>query len=792
MIQSSVKYFAKSDKRSLYSHCLDVALAYREFSGTRILRRRLASASGVPDVLDVDLDRLALLAGLHDAGKASVNWQSWMQHPTRPGPGHVAPLLAMLTAGDECLEAALGLDHFEAWFAGDLWSLLYATICHHGGPVEADRWAGGTDPMDPSGVAEVARIRAALVDALGVQLDGGRPLAWTDRLAHLHAGILMSADWLASGLPAPDCDTPEAAERLDLARAALHATGWQAWRRLDGAPRKIVDVPRPSQLAIADVPISERLVIIEDRTGSGKTEAAIIRALSVVAAGDAESIYFAVPTRSAAVELHQRVATLVAQVAPDVAGHVVRAVPGMLDTDGGGQPEPGEPQSWAVGCPRRVMAAPVAVGTIDQAMLSVLRARHAWLRRALLTRAVLIIDEVHAGDAYMHAVTCTLVREHLRDGGHVVLLSATLGESLRAELLARSPLSIVEAIAAPWPSIWVGAEPNALPAANVATRFELIDENALVKEIAIAHRSGAAVLVIRSTVSDAVATWSSLKDVLPRSSLLLHHSRWADDDRRLLDRLLTTRLGKGSPRGLGWIVVGTQTVEQSLDIDADLLITDACPADVLLQRRGRLHRHANHRPAGFEAARVLILKPDIDGVLAPGSRLAVPGQRGRVGQGWAFVYSALSVAATLRVLREIDGDVLLPRDARRLVEAATHPDALAQEAGRGAAWAAAWQDQQGAGYAYKQLADAGLLSLDAPYDDRQRPMNAVTRLGDGSVTAEVLGLKSPLSGAPLNALPVPARWLGAIEPGVVGHANGSAVRIGGMLMTYGEAGLMRG
>jgi CRISPR-associated endonuclease/helicase Cas3 len=438
------------------------------------------------------------------------------------------------------------------------------------------------------------------------------------------------------------------------------------------------------------------------------------------------------------------------------------------------------------------MAAPVAVGTVDQAMLSVLRARHAWLRRALLTRAVLVVDEVHAGDAYMHAITSTLVREHLRDGGHVVLLSATLGESLRADLLVRSPLSIGRAVAAPWPSIWAGSVAYALPSTNVSTRFELVDETALLAEITRASDCGASVLVIRSTVSDAVATWSSLRSVLPGDRLLLHHSRWADVDRRVLDHLVTARLGKAAQRGLGWVVVGTQTVEQSLDIDADLLITDACPADVLLQRRGRLHRHANHRPVGYEAARVLIIRPDVEGVLAPGARLTIPGQNGRQGQGWAFVYSVLSVASTLRVLEELGGDVLLPRDARRLVEAATHPEALAHETSRGDAWAAAWQEQRGAAYARMQLADAGLLTFDAPYDDRQRPTDAVTRLGDGTVTVEVRGLVSPLTNVPLDALPIPARWLRGTEPSLVGESVGATLKVGDVAMSYGEAGLMRG
>jgi CRISPR-associated endonuclease/helicase Cas3 len=96
------------------------------------------------------------------------------------------------------------------------------------------------------------------------------------------------------------------------------------------------------------------------------------------------------------------------------------------------------------------------------------------------------------------------------------------------------------------------------------------------------------VLWIRSTVSDAVTDYQSFDASGIKS--LLHHSRYAVQDRTWLDEKLLSIFGLNGNRG-GVIAVTTQTAEQSLDIDADLLITDACPADVLLQRLGRLHRH---------------------------------------------------------------------------------------------------------------------------------------------------------------------------------------------------------
>ena len=125
-----------------------------------------------------------------------------------------------------------------------------------------------------------------------------------------------------------------------------------------------------------------------------------------------------------------------------------------------------------------------------------------------------------------------------------------------------------------------------------------------------AARDGAKVLVIRNTVSNAVETQEALEQAAGRDSDLLfsvngiptlHHSRFAPDDRSLLDSEVEARLGRNRASG-GLIVVGTQTLEQSLDIDADLLTTDLCPVDVLLQRIGRLHRHRRgDRPEGYKA-----------------------------------------------------------------------------------------------------------------------------------------------------------------------------------------------
>jgi CRISPR-associated endonuclease/helicase Cas3 len=264
----------------------------------------------------------------------------------------------------------------------------------------------------------------------------------------------------------------------------------------------------------------------------------------------------------------------------------------MLDTDHATQrwDEPSEP-TWAIGSTRRVMGAPIAVGTIDQAMLSQMKVRHGHLRAWCLARHLLVIDEVHASYPYMSEIVSRLVDEHLALGGYALPMSATLGETMRARLEGRRRLDCASAISRPYPQVSAGVTAVPVPVPDMSRRHvDIIIENQTISSEHVFATVGRnqPVLWIRSTVADAIADYRAFASAgIPT---LLHHSRYADDDRQHLDRQVLAVLGPGAQRA-GIVVVSTQTCEQSLDIDADLLVTDAVPADVLLQRLGRLHRH---------------------------------------------------------------------------------------------------------------------------------------------------------------------------------------------------------
>ena len=507
----------------------------------------------------------------------------------------------------------------------------------------------------------------------------------------------------------------------------------------------------------------------------------------LAAAGLVDGMYFAVPTRSAATELHARIAQTMSRVHPSLVGRVVRAVPGLLDTD---HPtnvwdEPSMP-TWALGSTRRVMGAPIAVGTIDQAMLSQLRTRHSWLRAWCLARQLLVIDEVHASDPYMSEIVSRLVDEHLALGGYTLLMSATLGESLRSKIEHRVRLDISAATKRPYPQISSsGNEIRVEVTGTRTTNLKLKKQADAMTRVLAAVTHGEAVLWVRSTVADALDDYRAFKKA--GASTMLHHSRFADLDRQYLDQQVLRLLGPNGQRA-GIIIVGTQTLEQSLDIDADLLVTDAVPADVLLQRLGRLHRHRS----GTTPTAI---------VLEPGdwnARVTLDGRAmGAPGQGWAWVYNPLAVRETIAWIGD-RGAVSVPVDVRAMVERATHADRLEARARVfGERWVALWQRLYGRAIADTQQAVSGLIDRGAGYDRALVNERIPTRLGDGTVDVEVEGtLLSPFTGAAIDALPIRANWLRNVEPGstaTVGvDANGRThLDVAGLRLTYSIEGLHR-
>jgi CRISPR-associated endonuclease/helicase Cas3 len=710
-----------------------------------------------------------MLAGLHDLGKALKGFQDKLEGTTLTGRGHVAEALAVLATKPDTRNA-VRLPLLLEWFER-VSDALYVSICHHGEPVADDRIRTHVSVVDQllartryghDPITEIGKLSQFLLEQFPNASEPSPKLEFTPRAQHLFAGVLMAADWMASGFAFATGEPDQ------LAADVLRRTGWSAWHSGDPAPALLEGrAPRPAQIGTLELTIDERFAIIEAPTGTGKTEAALIWTSRLVEAGQVDGLYFAVPTRSAATELHARIGRLMSTHHPALKDKIVRALPGLLDTYNSVPDYP--PETWAVAAPKRTFAAPIAVGTIDQALLSIIRARHAWMRAAFLSRHLLVVDEVHASDPYIASLTRGLIERHLSVGGRALAMSATLGETALAILMDRERRPFDEAVASPYPAIRRSTEDQALPQASsrsIDVVVEPFEQAALRARNAAANEQS--VLWIRSTVSDAIADFQSFGASGIKS--LLHHSRYAVEDRTWLDQQLLSIFGLGGNRG-GVIAVTTQTAEQSLDIDADLLITDACPADVLLQRLGRLHRH---RVATRPTA-VVIDPGGLDRYLQPRGKVI-----GLRGQGWPWVYNnLLSVRATLDWLNS-GRSISIPEECRSLVERATHADYLRELAeSLGGSWTDLWRDLFDDAAMKAQLAEASLIDWERPYREALVNEWLPTRLGEGVVTVAVQNLVSPFTGQEIEALPMPGRWMrGAVPPDEPIKAVGRQLRIG--------------
>ncbi len=812
---------------SLEAHSADVAAVAQALLSRTILRRRLAHLLNQPELLDGQISRLCVLAALHDAGKANHGFQDHAFDQSASRTGHVSPFIDFMDWDGEEKAAiidALDLRGMVEWFdcEDDLVAILLATFSHHGRPVRPTphfvpnlwRTKAGRNPVD-----EIGRLRQKANDWFPDAAEPSLPpFPHSTEFQHVLNGILMLADWIGSDerfFPYSDDDGERMSFARQRAKEAVVEMGLEPdrFRAGMGTGRPgFSDIlpseysPHPVQKACADLVDHDNgsLTILESDTGSGKTEAALVRFLQLFHAGLVDGMYFALPTRTSAVQMHSRIVVATRRAFPDarLRPSVVLAVPEYLAVDDekgqllapfrvlwtDDERERFRYRGWAAERPKRYLAGVISVGTIDQVLLSTLQVNHAHLRASALLRHLLVVDEVHASDTYMGRLLEEVLKHHLKAGGHALLMSATLGTAAQARLLSAVPApppakQVAEEM--PYPLIsYTDAERKDLrriapgPSGySKCVRVEACPIASNSEEIAriavVAAEAGARVLVIRNTVRDCISSQRALETIAGEDRSLLfraegiaapHHSRFAGPDRKRLDRAIEETFGKGSRRN-GVIAVATQTVQQSLDLDADLLLSDLCPMDVLLQRIGRLHRHPGDRPietrpAHYRQARTVVLVPEKRS-LAPYIR----GSGRALGpHGLGTVYEDLrAVEATWRLIEECH-TWEIPAMNRHLVEGATHPEALANIVGQ---LQGLWSQHEtyilGIRGADRSHGDLVLLPRHRPFGEELFPTDLneriKTRLGEGDrrVTFEP-GIESPF-GTWIKELTLPAHYV---------------------------------
>ncbi|MFZ5569202.1 MAG: CRISPR-associated helicase Cas3' [Thermodesulfobacteriota bacterium] len=393
--------------------------------------------------------------------------------------------------------------------------------------------------------------------------------------------------------------------------------------------------PTPLQVYATNEPLNDKpqLFILEDVTGAGKTEAALTLTHRLLNAGLADGLYVALPTMATANAMYRRLGQVYRRFYENsdlpslVLAHGARELsdvfresvllPANQKTDLNYTESHDDQEqeltataycnAWLADSRKKALLADVGVGTLDQALLAVLPARHQALRLLGLGRKVLLVDEVHAYDSYMQKLLDALLEIHARQGGSVILLSATLPQTMREDLVAAFHRGLgdsnIEIYSNAYPlathSPTAGEVEKSIDTREEVKRTVMIGHletgKAVIDQIQQAINKGQCVCWIRNTVKAARASHRLLaeSDWLDKGHLHLFHSRFAMVDRQRIESDTEERFGEKSNHEdrKGQVLIATQVVEQSLDLDFDVLITDLAPIDLIIQRAGRLRRH---------------------------------------------------------------------------------------------------------------------------------------------------------------------------------------------------------
>ena len=380
------------------------------------------------------------------------------------------------------------------------------------------------------------------------------------------------------------------------------------------------------------------LVILEAPMGCGKTEAALMMAEQLAGKQQCAGVFFGLPTQASSNGIFPRVESWVDSLGKgnqeklslrlshgkaalnEEFQSLSRNYSEGIDPDGE-KTQYVYVNEWFSGR-KKAMLDDFIVGTVDHLLLMALKQKHLMLRHLGFSKKVVIIDEVHAYDAYMGQYLYMVLQWLGAYKVPTIILSATLPIERRKDLMKYylkgrgikekdiGNFDFLKAESYPLLTFSKGSEVESFSdfqeeKEKKVTLYQLDEEN-LVDTVKSLSKNGAVIGIIVNTVGRAQRITKDLLEAFPEEVHLLH-SRFIDTDRIKKEKELLKKIGKNAERLKRFIVVGTQVIEQSLDIDFDLMISDLCPADLLIQRIGRLHRHKIERPKEHSEAKLYLM-----------------------------------------------------------------------------------------------------------------------------------------------------------------------------------------
>lgn len=539
---------------------------------------------------------------------------------------------------------------------------------HHGFKPSVDDKKGTSEPF---GGDSWYSERIKLVEALKEVLNANWPIIESWEQSRVISGLTSVADWIGSGefFENPSDDWQQ---NIDI---ALNNAGFIA-------PEIIHDLsfaevfaslgeemkPRNAQRIFLEQVKEPGIYILEAQMGMGKTEAALYAAYQMLQTQQANGIYFALPTQLTSNKIYDRFNQFLERIiGPSTPNRALLLHSGAWLLDNSEMGEEGRPGGAWFNHSKRGLLAPFAVGTIDQALMAVMNVKHGFVRAFGLAGKVVILDEVHSYDLYTGTILNELVAMLRKIGCTVIILSATLNQKRRESLLQQpctsSAYPLISAVSS---SIDVVSEVAVNEANKDPVSVQCTDNEADLIGLALSRAAdGEQVLWIENTVQEAQQRYLDLAAQARANGcdIGLLHSRFTPQDRQANEDIWVSRFGKDgwqTRNGQGRILVGTQVLEQSLDIDADLLISRFAPTDMLLQRIGRLWRHSGTPRPATAKAECWLLAPSLE------TGLATPVSNKGFGAS-AWVYQPYVLCRSLEVWQSVTS-LTLPMDIRGMID----------------------------------------------------------------------------------------------------------------------------
>lgn len=611
------------------------------------------------------------------------------------------------------------------------------------------------------------------------------------QISWLIAGLTVISDWLGSNEQFfPFCSQPMPLDEYWHNHAMLKAEKAIATLPTASPITSFSDIknlfpfiekPTPLQHQALTCQLSDNgaeLFIMEDVTGAGKTEASMILAHRLMTAKKAQGIYIGLPTQATANAIYQRTAQVYEQLyqadshpslvlahgSSYMNPHFTQTILNQDDISQqkypkGEQSVSGECNEWFVDTRKKSLLAEVGVGTLDQALMAIMPFKHQSLRLLGLRHKLLILDEVHAYDSYMVKLLENLLHYHALQGGSAIILTATLPFFLRQKLLNafykglsgnKQALELEQSL--PFP-LMTQLNHNGLVEQAIETRQEVKRQvniewinhiEAGIDKISKAMQQGKIICWIKNSVQDAISLYQQvqLNLQLDHTQILLFHSRFAYCDRLEIEEKTLQWAGKTSNHEIraGKVIIATQVIEQSLDLDFDEMISDIAPIDLLIQRAGRLQRHVRDKQGN--------IKPydeknqSLDERHPPTLTVLAPDWQAEPNENWldepafrntSYVYAnPAHLWYTQKILSE-QGCIKMPDDARQLIESVYEQD-LEPPAGLQKGYYGA----QGANLSKSSIANQSVLNLNAGYkrdstNGWDNEVEVATRLSEDSV-----------------------------------------------------------